>query len=172
MRAREIPRQSPAGFVSRLIAFVADVVLVTVTTQAAVWLIASMETLFRSVANVDLVVAVASVLPVVATVYYVGFWAATGQTPGKWLLGLRVVAKSGGRLPFGRAVLRLVGYVVSALPLYAGFLWVLVDSRRRAWHDRLAGSRVIYDPSWVARKPLTWQPGRPPVGSDEVAGRG
>lgn len=42
-----------------------------------------------------------------------------------------------------RAVLRLVGYLLSALPFYLGFLWVM-GPRRMAWHDRLARTQVIY----------------------------
>jgi uncharacterized RDD family membrane protein YckC len=38
---------------------------------------------------------------------------------------------------------------LSALPLFAGFLWVLIDDERRGWHDRFAGTQVVY--AWEAR---------------------
>jgi uncharacterized RDD family membrane protein YckC len=67
----------------------------------------------------------------------------TGQTPGKWLLGIKVVPLGGGRLRLGRAALRVVGYLVSAVPCYLGFLWIL-GHQRRGWHDRIADTEVVY----------------------------
>lgn len=92
--------------------------------------------------------------PLIGLAYFTIFHACGGQTIGKLLLGLRVVdAADGGALPWGRAFLRAVGQLVSALPLAAGFLWVLVDPARRAWHDSLAGSRVA-----VVEKSLDKEP--------------
>jgi uncharacterized RDD family membrane protein YckC len=56
-----------------------------------------------------------------------------GCTPGKRLLGLRVVALDGGRLPLGRTALRtvLLGLAVPAL------VW---DRDTRGLHDRAAGA--------------------------------
>ena len=65
-----------------------------------------------------------------------------GQTLGKLMVGVRVVAAEGGPLPAGRSFLRTTGYLLSALPLGAGFLWLALDRKQRCWHDRLAGSRV------------------------------
>jgi hypothetical protein len=45
--------------------------------------------------------------------------------------------------------MRIVGYVLSAIALYLGFLWVAVDARQRGWHDYLAGTQVVY--CWDAR---------------------
>ena len=74
-------------------------------------------------------------------------WARLGATPGKFLLGLKVVdAKSGGPPAWRQAALRAAGYVLSALPLYAGFLWALADREGRALHDRLARTRVVDEP--------------------------
>lgn len=76
--------------------------------------------------------------------YLVLGWGVLGATPGKWLLGLRVIDWR-GRYPIGpvRAVLRLTAYNVSALPLGAGHLLSLLRSDRRTLHDMLAGTRVI-----------------------------
>ena len=91
--------------------------------------------------------------PVAGLAYFTIFHACGGQTIGKLILGLRVDAVEGGPLPWGRAFLRAVGLLVSALPLGAGFLWVLVDRERRAWHDYLAMSRVV-----VVEKTLDKEP--------------
>ncbi|WP_149536150.1 RDD family protein [Siccirubricoccus phaeus] len=74
------------------------------------------------------------------------FWAGRQATPGKWVLGLRIVAaEDGGHVPIGRLVARYLGYIVSALPLCLGFLWMLWDSRRQGWHDKLARTLVVRD---------------------------
>jgi uncharacterized RDD family membrane protein YckC len=86
---------------------------------------------------------VASVLLVPA--YHILFWTLSGRTPGKWLLGLRIVTKDGRSLRPGRAALRFVALTISIAPLLAGVLAILFDNSRRAWHDRIAGTLVVYD---------------------------
>jgi uncharacterized RDD family membrane protein YckC len=77
-------------------------------------------------------------------IYFIFFWVISGFTPGKALLGLRVVRSDGQRLHLGRAVLRLIGYFIAALPLFLGFVWILFDNRRQGWHDKIARTYVIY----------------------------
>ncbi|MEW6499863.1 MAG: RDD family protein [Thermodesulfobacteriota bacterium] len=81
--------------------------------------------------------------PLLGLAYFTVFSACGGQTIGKLLLGIRVVEREGGALSWGRAFLRAVGQLASALPLGAGFLWALIDREGRAWHDHLAMSRVV-----------------------------
>lgn len=74
------------------------------------------------------------------------FWAERQATPGKMLLGLRIVDAGDGGPPGMRAlVLRYVGYLVSALPLCLGYLWVLWDPRRQGWHDKMANTVVVVE---------------------------
>jgi uncharacterized RDD family membrane protein YckC len=83
--------------------------------------------------------------------YHVAGWSLTGRTVGKWLLGLRVVAAATGRRPGPlRALLRFAGYTVSVAPLLAGVVAIAFDPARRAWHDRIARTRVVYDRGPVA----------------------
>lgn len=79
-------------------------------------------------------------------IYFVFFWGYTGQTPGKMILGLHVIQVSGEKMGYRLAFFRWVGYVLSSLALYLGFLWVLWDRRKQGWHDKLAGSLVVYTP--------------------------
>jgi uncharacterized RDD family membrane protein YckC len=81
----------------------------------------------------------------VVAVYLVSFWTVTGQTPGMGAMRLRVV-RPGGRPPnFGRSVLRLIGLVLAIVPLFAGFVPVLIDGRRRALQDYMAGTVVRFE---------------------------
>lgn len=75
--------------------------------------------------------------------YFIYFHGATGQTPGKRMLGLRVVRADGEDMTFGTAFLRWVGYIISKLPFFLGFIWVAFDGRKQGWHDKIAGTYVI-----------------------------
>jgi uncharacterized RDD family membrane protein YckC len=80
-------------------------------------------------------------------VVVVGFWRYCGATPGKLAVGVKIVdARTGGAPATGRLVLRFVCYLVSALPLYLGFLWAAIDRRKQAWHDKIAGTVVVQEP--------------------------
>jgi len=76
--------------------------------------------------------------------YFPWFWMRGGQTPGMKPFRLYVVRdRDGGPVSGGAAALRLLGYWVNSLALYLGFAWILIDKRRRGWHDLIAGTVVI-----------------------------
>jgi uncharacterized RDD family membrane protein YckC len=142
-----------AGFVTRFAAGIADAVILFVVLRGTVWLLhASALMLRRFAPPVNLATLVALSAPFLVALYNVAFWRWRGQTPGKWLLGIRVTPIGGGKLRIGRALLRLVGYLFSALPFYLGFLWIL-GPERRGFHDRLAGTEVVYARAPVAARP-------------------
>jgi uncharacterized RDD family membrane protein YckC len=74
--------------------------------------------------------------------YLVLFWTVTGQTPGMNLMHLRVVDQRGSPPRLWRSLVRLVGLLLAIVPLFAGFLPVLFDHRRRALQDFIAGTLV------------------------------
>jgi len=81
---------------------------------------------------------------VVLAAAVIGFWRYCGATPGKIALGVRIVdARTGGAPSLLQLVVRFLGYLVSAFPLYLGFLWAAVDRRRQGWHDKIARTIVI-----------------------------
>ena len=85
--------------------------------------------------------------------YLAIFTAAGGQTIGKMLAGIRVVADRpaddlesdhvGLRINLGASVLRATAYLASLLPAGLGFAAILFDPEGRALHDRLAETRVV-----------------------------
>ena len=129
-----------AAFMSRAIAYLLDGLLLdgarTLALMGLGWEIDIFE-------QADLLPSLAlSVL--MSCVYHSFCWAGFGATPGKALLGLRVVrASDGGSLSLPRALLRWAGYLLSSLPLGLGFIAASWDPQGRAWHDRLAGTLVI-----------------------------
>jgi uncharacterized RDD family membrane protein YckC len=67
-----------------------------------------------------------------------------GATPGKRIMGLRVVTADGGRISWGRAIGRFFGEWVNGLiPFWIGYIIAAFDPERRTVHDHIAGTRVI-----------------------------
>jgi uncharacterized RDD family membrane protein YckC len=69
-----------------------------------------------------------------------------GATPGKILIGAKIVMEDGSPIGYGRALLRYLAEWVSAFSLGAGYLFVAFRPDRRALHDLLAGTRVVFTP--------------------------
>src|SRR5208282_1938278 len=81
---------------------------------------------------------------------YFGYsWAASGRTFGMAVLGIRVVMADGTTIEPRRGVLRALVFPLSFLLFGLGFLGILVQRERRALHDLIAGTAVIY--AWDAR---------------------
>ncbi len=77
--------------------------------------------------------------------YSVFFWMRYLGTPGKLLFRCKVVdAQTHAALTFSQSLLRNLGYIVSALPCMLGFLWIAWDPRKQGFHDKIAGSVVLY----------------------------
>jgi uncharacterized RDD family membrane protein YckC len=74
------------------------------------------------------------------------FWRYRGATPGKMAISARIVDARNGAVPStGRLVVRYFAYLVSMLPLFAGFVWIGLDRRKQGFHDKIARTVVIYD---------------------------
>lgn len=155
-----------AGFVSRLLAFAIDLVIILLVQMVV--LVGLQLTLSMFGLN-DIVREAFSEVGGQTTVwgtvlrwvtlfvqgvaffgiYLIFFWTILGKTIGQAFLGLLVIGTKGQDVTFWMAVRRAIGYYLSFLPLAAGFLWILADDRRQGWHDKLAGTVVIYE--WNAR---------------------
>lgn len=72
---------------------------------------------------------------------FVGTWSGT---IGKLVLGLRVIRSDGKKPTYGLSFMRWVGSFFSLLPLGLGYLWVAMSPSKRAWHDYLCDTRVVY----------------------------
>ncbi|HEY6759401.1 MAG TPA: RDD family protein [Baekduia sp.] len=80
-------------------------------------------------------------------VYYSAFEGGeTGQTFGKRACGIRVVdASTGGPIGYARGFLRYIGRIVSSIPIFLGYFWMLWDPNKQTWHDKIANSVVVPD---------------------------
>jgi uncharacterized RDD family membrane protein YckC len=75
--------------------------------------------------------------------YFIAFTAVGGQSIGKMAVGIKVISQEENTVPIGRATIRTLAYVASALPLGAGFVPGVLAADRLALHDRLAHTRVV-----------------------------
>ena len=88
----------------------------------------------------DLVVQ--GLLPALAVIF---FWRYRSATPGKMLISARIAdADTLGTPSTGKLIGRYFAYIVSCF-FMLGFIWVAFDKRKQGWHDKLAGTVVIYD---------------------------
>jgi uncharacterized RDD family membrane protein YckC len=148
------PAPAYAGLVTRTLAFALDVAIIDVVALLTGAIVA------LGLSALDIPDTVMTVLTVIGAVigalwtigYFAWFWSASGQTPGDRVLGLRVLrAPTGTPVSFGRGVLRVFALVLSALPFCLGFALILVDDRRRALHDHLVGTVVVYHDAKASR---------------------
>jgi uncharacterized RDD family membrane protein YckC len=140
-----------AGFASRFTAFAVDVgisVGLFMLALAAISFAAKVLTgtgIAWNRGDIWVIVAYA----VWAFGYFAHSWAASGRTAGMALFGVRVVTGDGTDVSGRRAVVRTLALPLSFLLLGLGFVGILLGDRRRALHDVIAGTAVIY--SWDAR---------------------
>lgn len=110
----------------------------------------------------------------IPAVVLVWLWKWKAATPGKMILGLRVVdAVTRGRLSVGQCIVRMFGYLIPmaplllfalapasprpllmlaaaglSLPLVWGFFSIFRHPQKQGWHDRMAGTVVVQTKSW------------------------
>ena len=84
-------------------------------------------------------------ISIVLSVAYNGFFVSRyGATPGKMALGLKIIRSDGSGISFGRAVGRYFAQMLSGMILYIGFIIAGFDTEKRALHDHIVDTRVIY----------------------------
>jgi uncharacterized RDD family membrane protein YckC len=151
-RRRPLPTNR-AGVVTRGIAAVIDALIINLFFTVLAGAITLLATFFGG--NGDGVprgaIAVGSFIwLVVVSTYLVGFWALAGQTPGMRFLGIRLNER---RLPFARAIRRLIGLGLSFVTFGIGFLGIVFGESRRSWADRMGRTEVIYEERKTAPAP-------------------
>jgi uncharacterized RDD family membrane protein YckC len=81
---------------------------------------------------------------VLLTIAFFGlFWTRSGQTLGMAAWRIKLEREDGALLTWYDTVIRLGAAILSWLPAGLGFLWILADGEKRAWHDQLSHTRVV-----------------------------
>jgi uncharacterized RDD family membrane protein YckC len=144
-RRERVGRARYAGIATRALALATDAIVTIILYTSVVGisaLVASLVGGLRPQWLVGTLLAVGWIL--IAGSYFVLFWSAAGQTFGMRLLRLRVQTAASGVPSVARSIVRLVGLVLSIVPMFLGFVPVLFDKRRRGLADFLAGTVVVY----------------------------
>jgi uncharacterized RDD family membrane protein YckC len=143
-----MPSSVPAPLWLRIAAIFYDLLVLT-----AVWMLAAALVLFAFHGDVDVVhqpplyhTTLQGVLLALTAIYFVISWARGGQTIGMRAWRLRVAGADDRSPSWSQALVRFVVGVGSLGACGLGFVWCLIDSDRRAWHDLAAGTRVLRIP--------------------------
>jgi len=121
-----------AGFWRRFVAQIIDAIILGAITGILIWI------LFFGAPQ-----AVSWLGSVIGIVYVIGFWTWRGQTPGKIVMGVKIVKTDGSPIGIGRAILRYIGYWVSSIIICIGYLMIAWDSKKQGLHDKIAGTYVV-----------------------------
>ena len=136
-----------SGAVSRAVAAVLDLVFIFVSYTLGLAGLNLLTTAFFNVSLQKNPSGLAATIALLswAFIYSFGFLVIAGRTPGKRVIGLRVVAKDGGPLRAGRAFVRVIVMPLSLALFGLGLLLIIVQREHRALHDLIAGTAVVYD---------------------------
>jgi uncharacterized RDD family membrane protein YckC len=140
-----------AGIVSRIGAFAIDVVVIALLfSLGGTVLEYVLSVVLRHPMHLSEAGWFSNVVLVVwAFVYYAYPQSVSGRTLGMAMVGLRAVRADGSDLHTRQAVLRTLFLPLSFLLLCFGFVLIVLRGDRRALHDLLGGSAVVY--AWDAR---------------------
>ncbi len=98
-----------------------------------------------------------SVNLLVIGILFILCWRKWNASPGKILFGLKIVDEKTLAPPsIGQYIVRFLGYIISMMPLFFGFLMIALNKKKKGLHDIMAGTVVIYsrpfDIGWEEKK--------------------
>ncbi len=123
------PSGPRANFGQRLAAYLIDAILIGVVVVALYY--------------------ISTILYLIGGLGAIAYWVVLvgngrGQTVGMMALNIRVVdTATGGPIGYGRAFLRALMMWIGSIPLYLGWFWMLWDSEKQTWHDKVANTFVV-----------------------------
>jgi uncharacterized RDD family membrane protein YckC len=127
----------PATFWYRFGAYLLDVLIIGIPTSIIQAIAVSISTGLGVVAYI---------VGFAAGVYYYGYFEGgeTGQTIGKRTCNIRVVDATTYQpgIGMGRAIGRYFSRILSSLPCFLGYFWMLWDKDQQTWHDKIVTTRV------------------------------
>lgn len=140
-----------AKFLTRFWAWLVDGVLLAIVTSAITAGItyfinasARAEGGFMSFFTAWLAIFLAIVIFLLQFLYFGVLWSGGGQSLGMKLFKIKVLQRSGDRVSFLRAAFRgTIGYWISGLFFFLGYIWAAFDREKEAWHDKIFATTVV-----------------------------
>lgn len=131
--------QKYVGFWARFAANFLDGILINILCSPA-WILLNYKPRY----HLDAIL-LYSALYILAQIILLVLWFVKRASVGKMAISAKIVdAKTGGAPTKKQLIGRYFAYLLSSLPLCLGFLWIAFDSKKQGWHDKLAGTAVIY----------------------------
>ncbi|MEM7008947.1 MAG: RDD family protein [Thermodesulfobacteriota bacterium] len=131
-----------AGLNSRAAAFIIDVVIISIIALLAfgigVFFVKDPEI---SLGNVFMPIFL--LLFFLSSSYFVILNGYSGKTIGKMIVGIKIISDDGDGIGFWQSFVRWIGYYISAIFLFLGFIWSIFDQNSQSWHDKIAGTYVV-----------------------------
>lgn len=133
-----------AGFWKRLAAFIIDNIIAYVLLLVVMAFTGYNEKISNP-ATMGITLLLFSLYSLLVYVLYWSLFESSSlqATPGKMALGIKVTDMNGNRIPFGRALGRNLGKIVSGLTLNIGYAMAGFTIRKQALHDKMASCLVI-----------------------------
>lgn len=132
-----------AGFGLRYGAWMFDFLITLIATMAFTFIVTAVSQ--RAVVNSNRNLVIVAVLTLLLfTLNFVVLAGTGGQSAGMRILGIHIARVDGRPFTMKDAALRhLVGYPLSTMAFFLGFLWMLWDPRQQGWHDKIARTIVV-----------------------------
>jgi uncharacterized RDD family membrane protein YckC len=135
-----------AGFWRRFVAYIIDGVILNIIYWV-IFIIVGLILSSTQSTDIGLFLGLTGglylLLFIISLLYYIGLWAWQGATPGKMAMGVKIVKADGSPIGLSRAILRYIGYIISAVIIYIGYLMIAWDSKKQGLHDKMAGTIVV-----------------------------
>ena len=136
------------GFLIRLVAYIIDAIILAIDQGILMAIFGLSSFMTQSGGGSQVSIGALQIIGFILILvwdigYFVYFWSSSGQTPGKMIMGIKVVSVDGGPVSVGKAIVRLIGYAISGIVIYLGFLWIIWDKEKQGWHDKIAGTYVV-----------------------------
>ena len=128
--------QPLAGYGERFIAYVIDIIILVLISFVIGFVIGLVLPSLRGVGSL-----LGLVIDFGDFFYY---WSMKdGQTIGNSVMHIKVVKADGSPITAVTVLLRRIGYSINSLVFMLGWLFPLVDSQKRGFHDVIAGTLVV-----------------------------
>ena len=132
-----------AGFGLRYGAWMFDFLITLIAIMVFTFAVTAASRRSLVASNTDLLI-VSGLTLVLFLANFVVLAGLGGQTAGMRILGIYILRVDGSPFLMRHAALRhLIGYPISTLSFFLGFLWMLWDPRQQGWHDKLSRTIVV-----------------------------
>lgn len=131
-----------AGFWIRFAAVMIDGIILWVGQKLLVMGLGAMLGALGIVSPIMIVIVIMQYIVNIA--YVVFFLGRFGATPGKMAVGIKVIVSNGRPIGYLRALGRYLAKILSGIIFAIGYIMAAFDDEKRALHDHICNTRVIY----------------------------